>query len=59
MSFSYDYLCIDKTLMRDINDGFYILEKLIVSKILLITVSSQNSSINHSVHILNIYYVIG
>lgn len=41
------------------NDGFYILEKLIVSKILLITVFSQNSSINHSVHTLNIYYVIG
>ena len=41
------------------NDCFYILEKLIVPKILLITVFSQNSSINHSVHILNIQYVTG
>lgn len=41
------------------NDCFYILEKQIVPKILVITVFSQNSSINHIVHILNIHYVVG
>ena len=41
------------------NDYFYNLEKLIVPKILLITVFSQNSGINRSVHILNIHCVTG
>ena len=41
------------------NDYFYILEKLIVPKILLITVFHQNSSVDHSVHILNTHCVTG